>query len=136
MEEADILCDRIAIMDKGKIKAMDTPENLKDSLGGDIISLAIEKNALELKKKLGKKKWIRNMKKEDSILRLTVKHGGKRIPKVIKIAQDNDISITAVDLHKPSLEDVFLSLTGTSLRDREASFNDKLRADMRIRGRR
>lgn len=121
MEEADYLCDRTAIIDYGKIVALNTPNKLKDMLGGDIISLETKGNIENFIAHLKNLKWIRSMKKHDSTLSLTVKQGEKKIPELIRIAQKIGVSISSVSLHKPSLEDVFLHFTGKTIREREAS---------------
>ncbi|MHA1742630.1 MAG: ATP-binding cassette domain-containing protein [Candidatus Heimdallarchaeota archaeon] len=138
MEEADYLCDRIAIIDHGKIIAMDTPKNLKDGLGGDVVSLEINGNKTRLFEELKKLKWVKDIKQHDGELILTVKNGEKKIPEFINIAQKSKITVNAVSLHKPSLEDVFLHFTGTTIREKEASQNEKnremMRRRMRMRG--
>jgi ABC-2 type transport system ATP-binding protein len=127
MEEADYLCDRIAIIDYGKIVALDTPQNLKDVLGGDVISIQINGDMKKLMKCLEDIDWIRTMKQHDGTLSLTVEHGEIRIPKLINFATRNGIEIKSVNLHKPSLEDVFLHYTGKTLREREATQKDRNR---------
>jgi len=135
MEEADYLCDRVAIIDFGKIVALDTPSKLKDVLGGDVVSLKIEgKNNIEiLMKYLEGLNWIKTMKKHDSTLDLTMEKGDEKIPELIKIACENKININSVNLRKPSLEDVFLHFTGKTIREQEAGRNEAGRSMMRRR---
>jgi len=121
MEEADYLCDRIAIIDHGKIIAIDTPTKLKDSLGGDIITFEIEGDDEEFVKSINKLRFVKSVKKHDSKLTVAVKQGEKRIPKLINIAQKKRVDIKSVSLHKPSLEDVFLHFTGNTIREKEIS---------------
>lgn len=125
MEEADYLCDRTAIIDYGKIVALDTPSKLKDTLKGDIISLEVKEKAEKLIDHLKTIKWIKAAKKHDSIINLTVKQGEKKIPELIMAAQKIGVNISSVTLHKPSLEDVFLHFTGKTIREREASNREK-----------
>lgn len=125
MEEADYLCDRTAIIDYGKIVALDTPSKLKDTLKGDIISLEIKEKAEKFIEHLKTTKWVKAVKKHDSILNLTVKQGEKKIPELIRISQRIGVNISSVTLHKPSLEDVFLHFTGKTIREREASNREK-----------
>ena len=135
MEEADYLCDRVAIIDHGKIIALDTPKNLKDILGGDVVTLEIKnKHKIEkLMNSLKKLKWIKTMKKHYTNLSLTMEKGEKRIPELISIANKNKINITSVNLHKPSLEDVFLYFTGKTIREKEATQNELNKERMRRR---
>jgi ABC-2 type transport system ATP-binding protein len=127
MEEADFLCDRIAIIDRGKIVAMGTPAKLKDVLGGDVICIDYDGSAdafLEGAKTL---EWIKTSKKHDGNLCLTMEHGERRIPELVAFAQKAGLAIKSVTLHKPSLEEVFLHFTGKTIREQEASQNEKMR---------
>jgi ABC-2 type transport system ATP-binding protein len=129
MEEADILCDRILIMDRGRVAALDTPARLKDVLGGDVVNLDVERpEALAAAAK--KHDWVRAATISNSTLCLTVEKGETRIPELFTIARELGVSITSVSLRKPSLEDVFLHYTGKTLRDAEASAGDRLKTAM------
>ena len=131
MEEADYLCDRIAIMDYGKFVAEDTPQKLKDILGGDVISIEIEGDTGGLIHDLQNNAWVKNLSDRGNVLRLTVQKGERRIPGIIRLAQNNKVQVNSVDLHKPSLEDVFLHFTGRRIRPQEASTGDRNRDRMR-----
>jgi len=133
MEEADYLCERVAIIDRGKIVVMDTPQKLKDSLGGDIVCVDIEKNIDNMVKKFKEIKWIKSSKKYDGILCLTMEHGERRIPEIVEIIRKAGIKIKSVDLHKPSLEDVFIHYTGKTIRDQNSDSDDTRRRFMRRR---
>ncbi|MFH1445084.1 MAG: ATP-binding cassette domain-containing protein [Nanoarchaeota archaeon] len=124
MEEADYLCERVAIVDNGKIVAMDTPSKLKNSLGGDVVSLEVGQKSDQLMKILEECKWIKKMKKHDGTLSLTMEDGEKRIPELVKTSEKHGIEILSVNFRKPSLEDVFIHFTGKSIRDHEASRED------------
>jgi ABC-2 type transport system ATP-binding protein len=125
MEEADFLCHRIAIMDHGKIVALDQPIQLKRSIGGDVITLEIEdRSAKDFKAKLKDFGWIKEAKEYDNGLSLTVSYGDKRIPQLIAIAQKEGVSIKSVNLHRPTLEDTFLHFTGRTIREAEASIRE------------
>lgn len=124
MEEAD-QCDRIAIIDHGKVIALDTPENLKNVMGGDILTLETP-NAEKLKGLL-KYEWVKEMKIVDGMMNVTVSNGEKAIPNILNVAGDNGIKINSVKLTKPTLEDVFIHYTGRTIREEEASSTDALR---------
>jgi len=118
MEEADYLCDRVAIIDKGKIIAMDKPSKLKDSIGSDIISIKISGNPKKgFEKCISGLKWIKEVKKHDHQFNLSVKEGEKRIPDLMKTAEKCGVEIHSVTLKKPTLEDVFLKFTGRMIRN-------------------
>ena len=136
MEEADYLCDRVAIIDHGKIIAMDTPKKLKDKLGGDVITFEVEGNSNEFVNAINKLRFVKSVKKHNSKLTVTVEKGEKRIPKLISIAQKKGLDIKSVSLHKPSLEDVFLHFTGKTIREREASQKERNKEFLRRRFRR
>jgi len=133
MEEADYLCSRIAIIDRGKIIAMDTPKKLKDVLGGDVVCLEFEGNAEKYTKHLKELKWIKTVKTHGSEFCLTMEQGEKRIPELIVAAPKAGVTINSVSLRKPSLEDVFLHFTGKTIREQEAGQNDFGREMMRRR---
>jgi ABC-2 type transport system ATP-binding protein len=115
MEEADALCNRIAIIDHGKIIKLDTPERLKDSLGGDIIKVGTRKPK-ELAKELKKNKIAGKTKAFDEGLEITTKNGAVTLPKIIEVAASSGIDVEYATLKRPTLEDVFLHLTGKEIR--------------------
>lgn len=119
MDEADYLCDRIGIIEHGKILVIDSTDNLKNSVGNDVITLTcayIDK----LVKKLKEQPWITKIKQHDSFLTLGVEKGDEKIPIIIEIAQSLNIKIRSISVRKPTLDDVFLSFTGRTIRDQES----------------
>ena len=132
MEEADILCDRIAIMDHGRFVALDTPGRLKDILGGDVVSLEVEGAADDLLAEMQKLEWVRTASRHDGILTMTMERGERRIPELVTLAQARGAIVASVHLHRPSLEDVFLHFTGSTIREREASVGERNRMMMGI----
>ena len=117
MDEADQLCSRIAIIDRGKIVAMDSPEGLKESLGGDLLELATPDPKHEFLERLRSLEDVKNISAQDGKVLLTVKNGESLIPKVFETAQAFSVRISSVSLRKPNLEDVFIKLTGREIRD-------------------
>ena len=134
MEEADYLCDRIAIIDNGKIIALDTPENMKNFLGGDV--LKIETKELDRLDILLKFDWIKDKKKFDGYLNITVPEGGSAIPAILKTASESGIKIDSVHMIRPSLEDVFIHYTGRTIREQEAQDSDQIKSMMNQWGKR
>jgi ABC-2 type transport system ATP-binding protein len=115
MEEADNLCDRVAIMDYGKIVALDEPDRLKEALEGDIIS--VETDAMrQLSAKLIGVDWVKESREENGQLKLVVKDGNAALPRVVEIAASSGIHIDSMSIHEPTLEDVFLNYTGREIR--------------------
>jgi ABC-2 type transport system ATP-binding protein len=135
IEEADELCNRVAIIDHGRIIKMDTPEKLKDSLGGDIIRIGSD-NQGKLAELIKKSKFATSVKERGNDIEVTTKNGSKAIPEIIGIAKDHRIEVAYTTLKRPTLEDVFISLTGKEIREEGASDVDKLKRNFRFRGRR
>jgi ABC-2 type transport system ATP-binding protein len=125
MEEADFLCQRVAIMDHGRFAAIDSPIRLKDGLGGDVVSLEIGAVSQDLTAQLQALPWVKSLKQHDDVLNLSMKHGERRIPELIQMAQRSGAMVNCVNLRKPSLEDVFLNFTGRSIREGESEANGR-----------
>ena len=133
MEEADYLCDRIAIIDHGKIIALDTPAGLKKRLEGDVVTLGVVGTAESFVTILREKPWIREVKLHNATLTITALDGEKRVPDLFDLARESGITITSVSLRKPSLEDVFIHLTGSSIREEGGTLHGHIHAGMRRR---
>jgi ABC-2 type transport system ATP-binding protein len=118
MEEADFLCQRVGIMDKGKIIVLDTPKNLKDIIGADVVSLEIECGNCEHFRQLD---FVQELVSHQNRVDLSMKNGERKIPLLMEFAHSHDIEVRSVELHKPSLEDVFLRYTGTTIRERNSN---------------
>jgi ABC-2 type transport system ATP-binding protein len=120
MEEADALCDRIAIIDQGHIVSEGSPTQLKHGIEGDILSLTVNhvENAPEVAMGvLRDLPLVREIKAEGGTLRLVVSHGGEALPVVIRLLEGRGIGVADISLSRPSLDDVFLRATGHSLKD-------------------
>jgi ABC-2 type transport system ATP-binding protein len=135
MDEADHLCDRVGIIDHGKILVIDSTLNLKNSVGNDIIILS-SSNMDKLKNRLEKETWIYKTQLFDSYLTLGVEKGEEKIPLIIEIAQSLDIKIKSISVRKPTLDDVFLSFTGRTMREEEPEKDLKKSARRQIMKRR
>lgn len=121
MEEADYLCDRIAIIDHGKIIALDTPSGPKNCLRGDLVSLTIEGNIDHIADALRGKEWVRDIVQNGKMLDVIISDYERNIPDIFQTAGNLDIGISSISLSKPSLEDVFIHLTGSTIREQEGS---------------
>jgi len=118
MDEADYLCDRVGIIDHGKILVIDSTENLKNSVGNDVITLSCS-DLDGLIKRLEQEDWIENIERHESLLTLGVEKGDEKIPIIIEISQSQNIKIKSISVRKPTLDDVFLHFTGRTIRNQE-----------------
>ena len=125
MEEADNLCDRIGIIDGGKIQVIDSPENLKNAMGNEVISIIMDDsdNRDSFLSKLEEIESVNNINQDGAKLTLFVSNGTKVIPIIFQISSELEIKITTISLTRPTLDDVFLSYTGHEIRDDDSKFN-------------
>jgi ABC-2 type transport system ATP-binding protein len=119
MEEADHLCDRVAIMDHGRILALDTPTNLKQSTGADtIVTVKVtgdgEKLAAALAQEL---EGVVGTRVIDNVVSLDVQGVDRLVPRVVNVAENTNVEILDLAVAEPSLETVFINLTGKELRE-------------------
>jgi ABC-2 type transport system ATP-binding protein len=121
LEEADALCDRIAIIDHGKIVVTGTPAELKDSLGGDIITLSIQKDDEDITGLISKVEHVKEVKKENGGYTIKSSNGEITAPLIIEALRRNGYVVTKLSLTKPTLNEVYLQYTGRSMRDAEES---------------
>jgi ABC-2 type transport system ATP-binding protein len=122
MDEAEY-CDRIAIIDRGQIVALGTPDQLKAKVGGDVVTMTStqpEAAADEIQKLLRV-----TPVRDDGSLRMEVPDGRKFVPRLVR---ELTVPVDTISMRRPSLDDVFLKLTGHAIRDEEASSTDRMRA--------
>jgi ABC-2 type transport system ATP-binding protein len=118
LDEADALCDRVAIIDHGVIVAEGTPNDLKRDLSGDVVFVGLNGSTSEAADVLRDKPFVRNLEIRDGAgLRLQVDSGETAIPQIMRELDRSDLPLDTITLHRPSLDDVFLAKTGRSLRD-------------------
>jgi len=120
LEEADALCDRVAIIDRGKIIVVGTPEELKHSLGGDLITLAIKENE-DVSGLIQKVEHVKEVRKEDGAYRIKAEIGEITTPFIIEALRKKGYTVTKLSLTEPTLNEVYLEYTGKSIRDVEES---------------
>jgi ABC-2 type transport system ATP-binding protein len=120
LEEADELADRIAIIDEGLVVAEGTSDELKASIGGDVITFAFD---TESDQKLALKVLTEGVQ-EDNLIRITVEDGARKIPQYVNQLTENNIEVSSVSASKPTLDDVFLKVTGYRLEGAEAKDSD------------
>ena len=120
LDEADALCDRIAIIDYGKIVAEGTPEELKRAVAGDVVTMSVagdQQLALDL---LKDQAFVRESRLEEGSILLYVDRGEVAMPAILRLLDTAGMQLMTIGLHRPSLDDVFLRQTGRSLRETAA----------------
>jgi ABC-2 type transport system ATP-binding protein len=120
LEEADALCDRLAIIDHGRIVAEGSPTELKHEISGDVLTIGVDGNCDEVVKLLAAQPFVREVGLEDGLVRLFVDRGEEAVPAVLRLLDAQGLAPSTMDLHRPSLDDVFLKKTGRSLRESAA----------------
>ncbi len=110
MEEVDRLCNRIAIIDRGKIVALDSPSNLKKVIGGDVVLLKTGNPDVSL---LNKFDFVNKIETKDGYIILTVTNASGHLPAILQTVKNVD----SVEIHSPTLNDVFLHFTGREIRE-------------------
>ncbi|MBX0312860.1 MAG: ATP-binding cassette domain-containing protein [Sulfurihydrogenibium sp.] len=116
MEEADFLCNRVAIIDEGKIIAIDSPENLKRKIGGD--ALIIEADEKEKTKQVVSKfSFVKKVSEVNGKIYVNIENSEENLPSVFEALRNNNIKIKSISVRKPSLNDVFIHYTGKEIRD-------------------
>ena len=116
LDEADVLCDRILIIDQGRIVAAGTSRELKRRVCADVIELGVT-SPRAAREAIGARADIRQISADGSILRLAVREGPAVLPELVRMLDAAGLALTSVQLVTPTLDDVFLTLTGRDLRD-------------------
>jgi ABC-2 type transport system ATP-binding protein len=118
MEEADQLCDRLAIMDHGKLLALDTPASLKKSVGADTdVKLTTSGDAEGLAKHLESLDGVTRVRLVEDVIHAYFKGASGVIPRLVEFADDGGFPLIDLSVTEPTLETVFIELTGKDLRD-------------------
>jgi len=117
LDEADALADRILVMDHGRIVADDTPDALKAQVSGDIISLSIDGDLAEAERAARAAIEVRSATTEADVLHLTVERGDVAVAPLLRALDAANLPLRSVTVARPTLDTVFLTLTGRSLRD-------------------
>jgi ABC-2 type transport system ATP-binding protein len=133
MEEADRLCDRVAIIDRGAIIALDTAENLKHSIGGDVVTITSpDPDAIA---EILTAPWVSGIERHDGSVTVRLQEADRHIPGIVTAIHQSSIGITSLSVRKPTLEDVFLHYTGRTIRDEGADGKETIRMSQRARRR-
>jgi ABC-2 type transport system ATP-binding protein len=112
LEEADALCDRVAIMNNSKIVVTGTPHDLKKDLGGDLIRIELDREDQSLLSKIRSLPYVQKVKFVDKFINLTVDNGEQRAVELIPLINKYPPTLKSMNLREPTLDDVFLYHTG------------------------
>ena len=120
MEEADKLCDRVGIIDYGKIQVIDTPEIMKNAMGSDMISFSLIDGIAkqdELINRIKQIEFVNQVTRKQGEITIKSSQCSEVIPKIFQTTSEMNVEIDSLSLNKPTLDDVFISYTGHNLRD-------------------
>jgi ABC-2 type transport system ATP-binding protein len=120
LDEADALCDRLAIIDHGRIVAEGTASELKKAVAGDVVTIGVDGNGELVARLMAAQPFVREAGIDGGNVRLYVDDGEASLPLVLRILDGAGLAPQALALHRPSLDDVFLRQTGRSLRETAA----------------
>jgi ABC-2 type transport system ATP-binding protein len=121
LEEADALCDRVLVIDHGKIIAEGVPDELKRRISGDVVTLSVTGDQAQAQATLADHPGVREIALDGRAIRMTVEKGEEALPAMLRALDSHGITLESIQLARPTLDDVFLTLTGRSLRDDSAS---------------
>jgi ABC-2 type transport system ATP-binding protein len=117
LDEADVLADRLLVMDHGSIIANDTPDNLKARVSGDVIHVRVEGDLQHAERIAKEALELRSSSIDGGQLVLTVERGDTAVPVLLRALVAAQLRMTSVQVNRPTLDDAFLTLTGRSLRE-------------------
>ena len=121
LEEADALCARIAIIDHGQIVRVGAPQELKASIGGDVIVIGVVEKAPDISQAVAKIELVKEVRKNDGVYRIKAEHGDEATPEIIDLFRSKGLHVTRIELTKPTLDEVYLEYTGRSMREEETN---------------
>jgi ABC-2 type transport system ATP-binding protein len=127
LEEADSLCDRVAIIDHGRIVKIGTPDELKASVGGDIIMVGVAEAEPDISSDIAKVDLVKDVRKAGSEYRIKAEIGEEASIKIIDMVRSKGLHVTRISLTKPTLDEAYLEFTGRSLREEETNRADMFR---------
>jgi ABC-2 type transport system ATP-binding protein len=139
MEEADKLCDRIGIIDHGKIQIVDTPKSMKSAIGNEIISFNLvdgKANQDALIEQINKIEFVKEVKIKQDLITVFSTKSNEVIPNIFQESINLEMKIRSLTLKQPTLDDVFISYTGHDLRDENENQKFSRRKEFNLNRRR
>jgi len=133
LEEADAYCDRIAIIDHGKILKIGTPRELKEGLGGDVVTLTVSGSVDVAKKAIAELLAIEADDVDPTTIRFKVADASTAVPKLLEVLSGRGIKISRLSITEPTMDEVYMEYTGRSLRDEEVSSEEAFKQRATIR---
>src|SRR5215471_3516813 len=124
LEEADSLCDRIAIIDRGTIKVSGTPTSLKETLGGDIVTLEVSDTSEDLTGFFKSIEGVKDVSRTGGVYRIKLPRAEKSLSAIVQGVLSKQSQIKEISFTKPTLDQVFLEVAGKSMRDQESTSSD------------
>ncbi|MCL4519067.1 MAG: DUF4162 domain-containing protein, partial [Thaumarchaeota archaeon] len=126
LDEADHLCDRIALIDHGKILTVGSPKDLKESIGGDIIEVEVQDGSSDLSSAIASVQHVIDVRKTDSKYRIKTELGEQTAPAVLEAMRLGGAKVASISIVKPSLDQVYLEYTGRSIREEHAEASSQM----------
>jgi ABC-2 type transport system ATP-binding protein len=121
LEEADGLCDRVAIIDHGTIRVMDTPARLKERIGGSMLVFEVNNGEIDLSESLQKIPGVSEITRNGRSYKLKLPSTEDALPAIVSVVTSCGMKISQISFLKPSLDEVFLEVTGRTMREEEGA---------------
>jgi ABC-2 type transport system ATP-binding protein len=126
LEEADSVCNRIAIIDRGKILKIGSPNELKEGLGGDIIEIEIREQGDDLTGILSQIRHVKEVRRNNSFYHIRAEDGEEAAPDIIEAIRIRGFHMSKITLTKPTLDEVYLEYTGRKLREEQSNWEETM----------
>jgi ABC-2 type transport system ATP-binding protein len=133
LEEADSLCDRIAIIDHGRLIRIGTPSQLKASIGGDVIVVGVAESGPDISNEIRKLNLVKEVTRSDHEYRIKSEVGEESSIQIIDLIRSKGLHVTKISLTKPTLDEAYLEFTGHGMREEEANKLDAFRHRVTMR---
>jgi ABC-2 type transport system ATP-binding protein len=133
MDEADANCDRIAVIDRGRIMAIGSPRELKAAHGSDVIELEVQGNGVDVQSLVKEVRGVLDFRIEGNRATLRVEKGEEVLPELMGRMIGRGVTVKRIEMRRPTLDEVFIALTGRSIREEQGSWEEVFRQSLNIR---